>query len=418
MESTSSSHSLLLLQRVQRLYEAGKLLDVTLVCQGQSFPAHSLVLATFSCHLKSLLTDDEFFCQEISVDALGISADVLRSLLNFMYTGVLCVVDDVVSLITAATKLGIQDALSQLQSWEQVSKLENELAPSPVKEDSTKHDVTVQLVKKEPIEDDVPTESDVRETRQSNHAMESQPPPEKNASLVASDDYVPQTLDQELVEGIVEEIFHMAELCVDEPAQNKTVNTAVVESETPKRRRGRPRKVDSNNIKTEPFAEKLCASSVKKSSKDNDTHQKNATKSSDSIKMEMDLDMYAATDDPYAEDNVNDFPDEASPKQTMTKSTTRSQLKQSRAKGRLVKHTGPRTDKSVTRKSRIIAGTLHCEECDYSTKTSKSFYNHYILKHTDTSLHQCDHCPKTFKLRKYLVSHLATHSGLMLLIVL
>ena len=77
--------------------------DVTLVCDGQAFPAHSLVLSSCSAFLSSLLN------QSSTIFITMTSIYTLKSLLTFLYCGEVSVggEDDVDNLLSLARQLQI-----------------------------------------------------------------------------------------------------------------------------------------------------------------------------------------------------------------------------------------------------------------------------------------------------------------------
>jgi len=86
------------------LHQRNDFSDVTLVCDGQTFPAHSLVLSSCSTFLSSLLTQNN---STILITMTSIYT--LKSLLTFLYSGEISVggEDDVDNLLSLARRLQI-----------------------------------------------------------------------------------------------------------------------------------------------------------------------------------------------------------------------------------------------------------------------------------------------------------------------
>lgn len=90
--------------------------DVTLACsEGQCLQAHRLILATFSPYFKQLLT----VCKEPSPTILipEIRVSVMEILLEFMYTGNICVKKNILDQLVEANRhiriTGLNDLLSK-----------------------------------------------------------------------------------------------------------------------------------------------------------------------------------------------------------------------------------------------------------------------------------------------------------------
>jgi len=85
------------------LHQQNDFSDVTLVCDGQAFPAHNLVLSSCSTFLSSLLT------QSSTIFITMTNIYTLQSLLTFLYRGEISVggQDDVKNLLSLARQLQI-----------------------------------------------------------------------------------------------------------------------------------------------------------------------------------------------------------------------------------------------------------------------------------------------------------------------
>ena len=108
----SPKHVRTLLDSVKSMWQKGQLTDITLLCGNQTFQAHRVVLGAYSEHLLVVMLSSHHTGLEnmvLDMDQYEIPPEILDSLLNFMYTGLLVVnVESRSQLIAAADTLDIQ----------------------------------------------------------------------------------------------------------------------------------------------------------------------------------------------------------------------------------------------------------------------------------------------------------------------
>ncbi len=85
-----------------------ELCDITVCVEQQEFYAHKIILAGCSPYLKAMFTNGMLESEKSSVTIRDIESDVMKSLLDFMYTGKVEVrVDNVQALLQGASLLNV-----------------------------------------------------------------------------------------------------------------------------------------------------------------------------------------------------------------------------------------------------------------------------------------------------------------------
>uniref|UniRef100_A0A6M2DI68 BTB domain-containing protein n=1 Tax=Xenopsylla cheopis TaxID=163159 RepID=A0A6M2DI68_XENCH len=78
------------------IFKTGLLHDITLTSEGQKITAHKLILALSSQHFKNIFSDDSAKDQHTIIFIGNIKFDVLKILVEFMYTGEVTVPEDMI----------------------------------------------------------------------------------------------------------------------------------------------------------------------------------------------------------------------------------------------------------------------------------------------------------------------------------
>lgn len=93
---------------MNELRRKGELCDVVLLVNGRRFPAHRIVLAGASSYLRAMFTNGMLESGMRDIKLQGIDANVMETLLDFSYTGMVDVtVDNVQALLSASTLLNL-----------------------------------------------------------------------------------------------------------------------------------------------------------------------------------------------------------------------------------------------------------------------------------------------------------------------
>ena len=357
MSASSEGHAALLLQTARALYVDGQLFDATVSCDGQVFPVHSLILASYSSHLKAMLVCKGNSDNRLCLDGIGISADVMLAIISFMYTGTLMDIpgSDGEKLYEAATKLGMPQLSSLLLSsaricvddsiaTEQLDSMDSACAGEEMESEA---DVLITVKLEGERQDDMFCE-------------------ESDAVTNLNAEVAKQQVVSEALKGEISEL----------------ISTKVA----PKRGRGRPRKAKKKTTGKAAVVTRGASFMAKGTVEE-------------SKKME-----------PEREEIHSDASnvDDGSGTMDVSNKTGSKSKKTKREETPEVKK---RKERGETKSRKGADGLVHCQKCDYTTKTNKGFYNHWMLKHTEGNTHTCQHCGKTFKLRKYLVSHMAMHTS-------
>lgn len=83
LESKFSTHSCNILNELRKL---GQLTDATIKVENQSFPIHRAILSTCSPYFRALFTNEFFNTNRQEVVIPGVSADIMRIIVDYAYT--------------------------------------------------------------------------------------------------------------------------------------------------------------------------------------------------------------------------------------------------------------------------------------------------------------------------------------------
>ncbi|XP_046356512.2 kelch-like protein 12 [Haliotis rufescens] len=110
----TDQHAKSILTTMNNLRKANTLCDITLKVMGESFPAHRIVLAACSDYFCAMFTNEMSEKDKSMIELHEISSDVMRELLDFVYTETVDVsVENVQELLPAACLLqlnGVKEA--------------------------------------------------------------------------------------------------------------------------------------------------------------------------------------------------------------------------------------------------------------------------------------------------------------------
>ncbi|XP_060567211.1 kelch-like protein 13 [Ruditapes philippinarum] len=108
----AKNHSFKLLRGLQEFHKQETFCDYVLVAEGQEFKVHRVVMASCSDYFKVMLTGEMRESREGKVDLKGVSANGLKVVVDFAYTGIMgLTVDNVEEVLSAATHLQVTDAV-------------------------------------------------------------------------------------------------------------------------------------------------------------------------------------------------------------------------------------------------------------------------------------------------------------------
>ena len=111
VDEATLHYSKSVLQKVHLLRSHKKLCDVTLSAEGREINAHRAILSACSAYFLAMFTHELLESGQDVVQIKGMSGDVLSSLIDFAYTGVLTVtVENVQDTLAAASLLQIKQA--------------------------------------------------------------------------------------------------------------------------------------------------------------------------------------------------------------------------------------------------------------------------------------------------------------------
>ena len=100
------------LQTLHLLYQDSSLCDYTIIAEGQSFKTHRNVLAAVSDYFRAMLTGSMLEARQDHVDLKGVTANAVKLLLDFAYTGELLLnLDDVMEVLAGACHLQMRTAI-------------------------------------------------------------------------------------------------------------------------------------------------------------------------------------------------------------------------------------------------------------------------------------------------------------------
>ncbi|MEE6502172.1 hypothetical protein FKM82_004431 [Ascaphus truei] len=111
-------HGVHLLEHIDRMREAAELIDVALVAEGQVFPCHRVVLASFSPYFRVMFTCGLMECNQKEVTLHDITAGSVSIILEYMYSAQLNISNlTVQSVATAAFFMQMEDIFGMCQSY-------------------------------------------------------------------------------------------------------------------------------------------------------------------------------------------------------------------------------------------------------------------------------------------------------------
>ncbi|XP_030062057.1 kelch repeat and BTB domain-containing protein 12 [Microcaecilia unicolor] len=111
-------HCSLLLSQIKGMKDSTELIDVILVADGQTFPCHRLILASFSPYFKAMFTCGLMECSQKEVALCDITAESVSIILTYMYTGDLHIGNlSVQDVATAAFLMQMEDIFDTCQKY-------------------------------------------------------------------------------------------------------------------------------------------------------------------------------------------------------------------------------------------------------------------------------------------------------------
>ncbi|XP_064467477.1 kelch-like protein 26 [Ornithodoros turicata] len=114
----SPSHTGTLLNGLNSLRSRGQLLDVTLIAGGREFHAHRAVLAACSDYFRAMFTDPMRESTQHEICLNGVSAQGLRSLLDYAYTSKLALsLANIQDVLSTANHVGLTPVVEACSSY-------------------------------------------------------------------------------------------------------------------------------------------------------------------------------------------------------------------------------------------------------------------------------------------------------------
>ncbi|KAM4651470.1 kelch repeat and BTB domain-containing protein 12 isoform 1-T2 [Discoglossus pictus] len=111
-------HGSNLLERISRMREEAELIDIVLVVEGQRFPCHRVVLASFSPYFKAMFTCGLVECNQKEVTLHDVMADSISLILDYLYNAYLHITNlTVQGIANAAYFLQMDDIFSMCQNY-------------------------------------------------------------------------------------------------------------------------------------------------------------------------------------------------------------------------------------------------------------------------------------------------------------
>ncbi|CAJ0940632.1 unnamed protein product [Ranitomeya imitator] len=111
-------HSHKLLEHMNGMRASAELIDVVLVAEGQRFPCHRVVLASFSPYYKAMFTCGLVECNQAEVSLHDITAGSVSIILEYMYTSLLYINNlTVQGVATAAYFMQMDDVFKMCQTY-------------------------------------------------------------------------------------------------------------------------------------------------------------------------------------------------------------------------------------------------------------------------------------------------------------
>ncbi|XP_071984049.1 kelch repeat and BTB domain-containing protein 12 [Engystomops pustulosus] len=111
-------HSNKLLEHINRMRESAELIDIVLVAEGQKFPCHRVVLASFSQYFRAMFTCGLVECNQTEVTLHDINAGSVSIILEYMYTSQLYINNlTVQGVATAAYFMQMDEVFKMCQTY-------------------------------------------------------------------------------------------------------------------------------------------------------------------------------------------------------------------------------------------------------------------------------------------------------------
>ncbi|NXO00772.1 KBTBC protein, partial [Rhinopomastus cyanomelas] len=117
-EKSRQRHSLTLLEQVKRMKESTEIIDVVLVAEGEKFPCHKVVLASFSPYFRAMFTCGLVECSQREVVLYDISAESVSVILDYMYSAELHLTNQNVQTVAlSAYFMQMEDVFNVCQKY-------------------------------------------------------------------------------------------------------------------------------------------------------------------------------------------------------------------------------------------------------------------------------------------------------------
>ncbi|XP_053576806.1 kelch repeat and BTB domain-containing protein 12 isoform X2 [Bombina bombina] len=111
-------HGASLLESVCRMREAAELIDIVLLAEGQRFPCHRVVLASFSPYFRAMFTCGLVECNQTEVALHDITAESVSIILDFLYNAQLTITNSTVQgIATAAYFMQMEEIFCMCQRY-------------------------------------------------------------------------------------------------------------------------------------------------------------------------------------------------------------------------------------------------------------------------------------------------------------
>ena len=86
MNFSIGRHSREVLDQMNEYRQSGKLCDIVLRAEDDSFPAHRVVLSAASGYFNGMFCNNMIECERKEVPLFGVRASTLRAIVDFAYT--------------------------------------------------------------------------------------------------------------------------------------------------------------------------------------------------------------------------------------------------------------------------------------------------------------------------------------------
>ncbi|KAJ1110863.1 hypothetical protein NDU88_008209 [Pleurodeles waltl] len=117
-EKRRQQHGSKVLDQITKMKDAEELVDVELVAEGQRFPCHRLILASFSPYFRAMFTCGLLECTQKEVVLHDVTAESAAAILNYMYRAELHITNtNVQNVATAAFVMQMEDIFSVCQAY-------------------------------------------------------------------------------------------------------------------------------------------------------------------------------------------------------------------------------------------------------------------------------------------------------------